>query len=435
MDSILEHTFRLGCALRDSQEGRIWRESREALSKIPLNTPNLAVLPPEKVSIVENLGLIHRANKARPLMLPLLVSKYTPRLNHDEIRRELNKNSEIWKSYRQLELCTAFTGIVVTFLRSIAPGYPHPYLVYSLPNTIWSQLSSYKELPWNMASSVIPKNASEVQQLGLERVIPVSAPIIVKLLDSLAKAIKSSEGWMRLSYTCKAIEKHRNLKEELQRAQQEYRQKVEIYRNPNVSKPTAYEKAHNLAEEVYSKRGKRIQNYVESFLDYERLVECIYWVLSQLISFEQVSCVTSSNPQQLQQIFLSYGKKAYMTAVGQTVGQTRGKTLAVGQLIHVTLPETDRIADGLYQINLLRQKYDPESGAHVFFRAQCIWYCRLEDLAGVVEKYNQPTFLQNENSNLVEGTTIVILEGETPVESFEVGEFLRYQFSDAMYLP
>jgi hypothetical protein len=81
-------------------------------------------------------------------------------------------------------------------------------------------------------------------------------------------------------------------------------------------------------------------------------------------------------------VLLIYGKEAYMTALANT----RGKTFAIGLLVHVTLPETDNISDGLYQINSLQQKYDAESGVHILFRSRNLWYCKLEALLSVTEQ-------------------------------------------------
>ena len=431
MDEILEKTIQLGCLIRDSPEGMIWRESSAQLDEIPLSTPNLGSLPPDQIPMIENLGLIHKANKVRPLLLPLIVGRYSPHLDHNSMRKELNKNQKVWKPYRQLELCMVFTGILVTFLRKIAPGYPHKDLIYTMPNSEWTELSSFKELPWNMATSIIPEKVIDAKQLGLERVLPNTWPVIISALNSLAESIKRCPTWLNLHKAYRAIERQNNLKIELNRAKEQFDKEFAPYKAFSVAKPTRFNKFEDLTKHIYGKRGKRISKYVDMFLQYEWLVERIYWTLSQLIMFENISCIASSISQQLQQVSLNYGKEAYLTALAKT----RGKSLAIGQLVHITLPESNNIADGLYQVESLRQEYNPDSGVHILFRNRKLWYCKLDFLLLLEENNHRSTYLQNEEQEMVNGTKIDIMDGEEVVDTWDLGDLFQLKFSETMYLP
>jgi hypothetical protein len=296
---------------------------------------------------------------------------------------------------------------------------------------MWTEISSYKELPWNLAPSLIPENARDANQLGLERVIPTSWPVITDSLNLLAEAIRQSAIWKELDKTYKVIERQNNLKIELYRARKQFSKEFAKYRDISISKVTQLTRFEDLARQVYAKRGKRITGYINAFLEYERLVEHIYWILSQLIIFENISCITSSLPQQLQQVSLNYGKEAFMTALAKT----RGKTLAVGQMVHVALPETDHISDGLYQVDTLRQKFEPRSGVHVLFRARKLWYCQLDEILSITRNYKLQTCLQNEMPDILSETKISITDGDKVIETLELGGFLNYKFSDTMYLP
>lgn len=430
MDAVLEHSVHLGCIVRDSPEGRAWREARRQLEKMPIRARGIENLPVDHRSIVDNVLFIHKANRARPLLFPLLVGKFLPHLAHKEIRRQL-RSSEIWQPYRELELCAAFVAIAIEYLRSIAPGYPHKGLVYTLPNTPWAAVSSFKELPWNSASSLIPAEARDAHRIGLERVVSTTAPVIAHRLNLLVEAITNSEVWTNLAGARKAIERKRTLQSELQRSREQFAAEFETFERHDISIASRNAKAEEIAEKVYAKRGSRIQRYVEAFLHYEQLLENIYWLLSQLIAFEDISCLTSDDSRQVQQVFLSYGKRGYVTALATT----RGKTLAVGQLAHLTLTEIDSAGDGLYQIELLDQRYDPSSRVRVLFRGRCLWSCSLSELREITERYTKSTLVENETPDLVSTTELRMMDGEKVVESLSLGELMAYKVRDTMYLP
>lgn len=431
MEEILEKTIQLGCLLRDSPEGRAWRESQQPLSKISKKSWREMILSSKVLPIDEHLGLIHQANEVRPLLLPLVVNKYLPHMSHDEFRHELQKNQRIWNSYHQLELCSAFVALLVTFLRNLAPGYPHKDLIYTMPDGLWGEISSYKELPWNLAMGLIPNNSTDAGQIGLERVIPESAPAITIGVNLLAETVQRSTTWEELHKAYQKIAKQKNLQRELHRAKEQFIREFAPYQNPLITKATRFTKFIHLTKQIYAKRGKRILNYVDKFLEYEWLIECIYWTLSQLIMFEYISCISSSIPEQIQQVLLNYGQEAQLTALAKT----RGRTLAAGQLIHITLPETANISDGLYQIETIEQRYDPKNGAHIFFRGRNLWYCDLNTLLSTTEKLKRPLCLQNETFNLLTGTRIKIMDGDNVVSTLEAGQFLQYRTSQTIYLP
>jgi len=432
MDAVLEQALKLACLIRDSEEANAWREAWNALLNIQFGTPNIMAMPLEEIPLVEHIGHLRVSEQSRPLMFPLLITRFPLPLNAAQIRDGLKDYPEVWRTYQQLVSCFGLTCLLVTFLRSAGPGYPHKDLVYTLPNTPWVQLSSMRELPWNMGEFLVPEGVTDARFIGLQRFVPSVAQQSATSLNDLLAAIKCDNAWLELEKSYETIQRRRNLRGEISRAQAQFQREFGEVSQMSMLKPEWQAKAKELVRKVYAKRGPRIQAYAKSFLEYERLIERIYWLISQILIHESVSCLTSSASHQLQQVSLRYGQDALLTALAPTLA----KTLQVGQLVHIELVETEHLLDGLYQVEQWLEKYEIATGARILFGAQCLWYCQFNDLLTGTKEFSNPTFIPAEVMDILGESRVSITGPDGEVVSWRIrDEIPSFELSKTMYLP
>lgn len=345
MDAVLAEALQVAYLVRDSEEGKAWREAWNSLNDL-LNPPSIMPSPGEEIPLTELVGALRRSEVAevRPLLFPLIVGKFSPHLNAAQVRNGLKEHSEALKAYQQLVSCMGLTSLLIAFLRSVGPGYPHEHLAHTLPEVPWRHLSNLQELPWNMGGFLLPMDATDARLIGLKRFVPSLAQQLAASLNLLGATIKTHDVWLQLKESYRQIAGRPNLDKKLRRIRVRFGRGMEKLSHSKPSKSAWHLEAEKLAQRLYSKGGARIRSYMESFLEYERLIERIYWLLSQLLMHECISCITSAVPQQLQQVSLGYGKRRRLTALSET----SVKTLEVGQLVHISLIETGHLMDGLY---------------------------------------------------------------------------------------
>ncbi len=432
MDAVLKQALKLACLIQDSKEARSWRKAWNSLAGIEFISPNLMSLPAGEVPLVD-VVLAYRhsdAGQCRPLLFPMLIMFDADAVR---IKTELRQHPQVWRAYRRLVDCSVLTGQLVTFLRRIGPGYPHQDLIYTIPNTPWTRLSSARELPWRLGESLLVRNSSDARHIGLERSVPSVSRQVADSLNALAEAVRASDIWLELENAFRTVTRRKSLIQEIHRAKVQFEKEFRNISTRNIPPSVLWARVEELAKKVYSKRGSRIQAYVKAFWEYEGLIERIYWIISQLVIYETISCLTTSMPEQLQQVSLSYGKDAPLTALAQT----RAKTLQIGQLVHVELVEMDQTLDGLYQVEQWYETYQVGTIPRALFHARCLWYCELKALLDATEDITNQVFVPSEAENMWgEGGRIDIVGPEGIVDSLPIGEVVpSLELRKTIYLP
>lgn len=431
METILENSIQLSCLIRDSFEGQSWRNAKVILDQIPIDGTKLRTHDNTEKDIINELALINRSNRVRPLMLPLLLNMYLPTRIVQQFHLAVSQKPPIARAYKQLEQSTIVTSIIVEYLRSIVPGYPHNELIYTLPNTVWRDLSTFKEVPWKFTPFNIPNTFSNAHQIGLEKLFSQSAKPVLDALDSLVKAIKAGEMWYRLEKSHQALNRRHDLHRQLQVGLEEYKKQISKHDMRKLSKFEWYSIQDETARKIYLAYTPRIKNFVNNYLEYEQLLENVYWLLSQIVMFEFISCISSLNSKQIQQISLSRNDRTIITAITRT----QARTLSVGQLFHVTLPDIDHLGDGIYQVESIRQRYSPASGTYTYFRARCLWPTKLDRLIEITRSHQNKTFhVESEHSDM-DKLMVQIKDNNNNVVTLEAGQYLNLDFSATMYIP
>ena len=433
MDTVLRSTLGLACQIRDSAEAKAWREAWNVLSSAEFRAWESFRKPTVEIPLTEYIRLVRStdAAKSRPLMLPLLLSRFSPNLDAARFQTELGERPELQEAFQQMLKCFGLISLIVAFLRRAGPGYPHRDLIYTLPKTPWLELSSMKEVPWNLGEFLPPNGTTDAEIIGLHRVIPTASSSVADRLNDLLESIKNTRIWLELGQTFAAINQRRNLTTELGRARIQFEREMAQISRLSIPKAVWQAKVEDLAQRVYARRGTRIKAYVESFLEYERLIEGIYWILSQLAVYKLISCLISSDDRQLQQIGFGNGKPPLLTALAPTLA----RTLQVGQLVHITLPETEHELDGLYQVEQLFEKYQLETGSRVLLRSRCLWYCDLPSILEQTRQFSEKTFIPSECIDIGDSTRIDISGPNGKVTSWRIRDsLLSVELPGSMYL-
>ncbi len=388
MDEILKQTLRVALIIRDSQEAIQWRNAWASLSETSRKQPS--ILTPNKVDVEDYIIQLRKSDavRCRPLLFILLAHQRMPDIDVKQIKQELN-HSKLRFAYQNLIGCCALSCQIFTFLRKPGSGYPHKSLVYTLPDMCKVKISSNRELPWQLGESLL-RDSIDARLIGLEQFIPSVSLKLADRLNDLTNAIKKSEVGLKLEQAYRKIEKKKGLKKALHETKIHFKRKLQELKQVNISSREFEIKMQDIAQDVYANRGSDIQAYVQGFLEYERLIERIYWLISQLVIYEVSSCLTSSVSQQLQQINLCFDGDVALTALTQV----SAKTLEVGQLVHIELSETDHIMDGLYQIKEWQTIYQAGTECRASFHAQCLWRCQLKEIQDLAKKFStNPIFL------------------------------------------
>lgn len=434
MNAVLDQTLRLACLIRDSDEARAWRVAWNSLQHIQFRTAKLPDTSLEQVPFDEYVGHLCLTDQARsrPLLFPLLLLQYSPHLDPARLQSELQNYPQTLSAYRTLTNGLGLIGQLVTFLRGIGPGYPHEDLIYTLPTTPWAQLSIVKELPWQLGESLIQqKSTGNANQLGLHRFVPSVAAEVAIRSNDLVKAIRSDDAWRQLDSAYDVVSQRKHLVKELREAKSRFKNDCSKIGQVNVPRSLRFTRIEDIARKVYSHRAGQVQAYVQGFLQYEELIERIYWLISQVVMYERISCLASTIPEHIQQISLSRSRKGVLTALSAT----GARTLQVGQIIYIELPETDHVLDGLYQIEQWVEKYQVDAGFRILFRARCLWNCRVEELAETSKTCVQSTFIPTEAADPLASLHMSISNPDGTATTFAVKDRITaLEIPKAMHL-
>jgi hypothetical protein len=427
--SVLKPTLALAQILRDSQEGKNWRNAWRSLGN--LEPPKSANFDFRRMPLTEFMAMARRSEQgeSRPMMYCLLLSEPPLNLQPQRITAELAGNPVLRNTFHQLVGCLGCLTSIVGFLRSIAPGYPHPGLIYTLRETHWAHLSSKKELPWSL--SIIPAGHNDAGRLRFEQFVPTVEKETSAAINALVATVRESPVYLALRNAHSQISRRPNLLDELERAKTEFQSRTAQIDRSRLPRPVWMEECEHMVRDIYDRRGPRILSYVKAFLEFEQLVESVYWIISQLAMFEAISCLTTNDPQQIQQVQCDIGEEPFISAVAPT----QARTLQVGQLVHIAFPGTDHLLDGIYQIRYLHLYYAIESGARIFLHGPRLWHCPEEALKEFATT-QPPIFLPSELGTVLGDMKVAISKPDGSYMTMDVrDEIPRLQFTKTMYLP
>ena len=426
MDEILTHTLRIACILRESREAIQWRRAWNIMSEDFVDMSSLLDASDNDIPVAAQIRAVRISEKAqsRPIVFPLLVFKSTLIKSLDQLQSGMHNYPKEWGAFELLRNCLRSIALIIEFLRSIAPGYPFEDLIYSTPNTHWRELSSENELPWGLGEQLMKAKSTDARFIGLNRFVPTVADIIVKEMNYLSSAIMQSQEWKNIKTSHETIMSHPNLAMELVKAKELFEKEVRKIHRPNYPNQRWIDDVENLATQIYAKKGPRIGKYIDAFQKYQHLIERIYWVLSQGVFYSNISSISSQHPDQLQQISLSEEQVSLLTAISITKAQT----LDVGQLIHISLPETNHLVDGIYQVEHVHLRFDIISGARNFFRARRLWQCQIDEIVTATNEFKNGMIIESEHTKgeddykFVIGSSNdeVILEAGYPITEFAI---------------
>lgn len=432
MDGILVHALRTACVVRESPEGGQWRKAWQILSEDFVDMSSLMTESVGEISIAVHVRAIRVSEQAqsRPTMFPLLVVKFPFIKSIDQIRTGLQNYPREWRALEDLRNCMRLIAVLIEYLRVISPGYPFEELIYTAPDTHWREISNMNELPWGFGEQLVPNKSTDARFIGLKRFVPTVADTAAKEINALSAAIMRSVEWQALKQSHEMVMNHPKIVEELLKARAFF--KKELGKTPRLNYPSQQwiDTVEDLAQRVYAKKGPRIGRYIDAFRKYQELIERIYWILSQVIIYENISSITSQNPDQLQQISLSESPLPMLTAISLTGAQT----LDVGQLVHISLPVTNHLLDGLYQVEHEHVRFDIPSGVRTLFRARRLWLCHLDEVVSAINGFGNNTIVESKHSRGGDDYKIVIenldkriiLEAGNPITDFD--------FHKTMYL-
>ena len=157
----------------------------------------------------------------------------------------------------------------------------------------------------------IIKQSTDARFIGFHRFIPSVANAAAQSVNGLKSAIMQSDTWLSLKQAHDTILKHPNIAEELLRTKSYFEKELGEIKKPIHPSQQWLEDVDDLSKRIYSRKGKRIQQYIDAFRDYQELVERIYWLLSQIVIYEHISSISSYYQDQLQQISASEKSSSY----------------------------------------------------------------------------------------------------------------------------
>ncbi|MBN1811341.1 MAG: hypothetical protein JXA14_05865 [Anaerolineae bacterium] len=403
MDKVLENALRFGYMVRNTSAAESWRQAWQILAEINMSGASIAQAPINEIPVTDFLhGMRMDAPGTRPLLFLLLLPSRI--CSPQRVRSELKPQSIPRQAYEQLTRCLGFAGVLTEFLRSTAPGYPHDRLIHTLDNTPWRQLTSAQEVPWGIGKSLIPDGARDALSIALSRFVGEAAPQVATSLNSLASAMTTHEVWSSLERAWRDIERRGNILHEMERIREAFDQKWAAV--PKPPRPTSNQrlKAVALATDLYARRGRRIRSYVTAFEAFENLVERVYWIVTQLVIHESISCITSGTERQLQQVNVEASEGAILTGVAPTIA----RTLEPGQLVHVTLPQMNHLLDGLYQVEQTSYEYEAGIGDRMLFRARRQWLLELSEGRDALDDLFEKILVPSEETTPLDGLVISI---------------------------
>lgn len=436
VDKVLEKAIKFALCVRDSQEAHSWREGWNQLCqlserdiRVPIRTVDNDAPVPEYVHHIVHSDWA----QARPLMIPTLLAQFSPFGNEHQTIARLQSSPFIWRAIRPLTGAMGFVGIVSEFLRNLGPGYPHNDIVYTLPSSPWAVLGSNSEIPWFFGKYFLSSwPVPSATLLGIERFVPSIGRPATVYLNELAGALKESTAWEELRLAYAEIEKNPNLKSELAKSrdvfEREFRQIVQLH----LPGPIIQSKAEDLARKVYKKKGSKIQRYIKCFVNFDKLVTNIYWLLSHISIHSTIPRLSTSSGQIIN-VNAGYNVNSSLTALTRSYTHAFG----IGKIVHLSFPETEGLLDGLYQISQTIYEHQVGKAERLFFRAECQWYYGIDELIASTSMAFIDAIV-TEPARLGEGEMEMRIYGEggeviatLPVRK----EIINMRFSHTMYLP
>lgn len=427
MNAVLEQTLRLACLIRDTPEAAQWRDAWHTLDDFEtVGTPSSTMSLDQRLCAVRSTMY---AAECRPFFFPLLISKMfsIKRADFDTLKKSC---PSIWAAHEQLITAMAVADRIFSFLRRTAPGHPHEKLVYTLPYTPWVYLSGYCEVPVGIQTQAI-RSTSSVSILGLQKIMPTRYVEIEAQLARLFVAVKSSAEWKRLEKTHMEVIRNGVLSRELTECRAQFDREYHNLAGKKLPGPTLELWLGQEAEKMSGGLRPRNQAYIESYLEYERLLERIYWLVSQVVFYNIISCITTAKQRQIQQVTFSQNKATYLTALALT----DARTLQVGQLVHISMPEADNIPDGIYQIERWWLKYSAATSARIFFTACSVWPCTLPEARDVTSEFTDEVFKDSEERDKLSNLMIAFGKRNEQTE-YRVRDLVtNMNMEKAFYLP
>jgi predicted house-cleaning noncanonical NTP pyrophosphatase (MazG superfamily) len=262
-----------------------------------------------------------------------------------------------------------------------------------LPSPPWSELFSGNEIPWGGGENLLPPTIADAPSSISKRFIPSQWSLIESGIHELVQAIQRSQVWRDLDNAYQAIHSRKTLLSELERTREYISNKIPEITQKSARSFDAYIQIEQEVQRLYSKRGERIVAYAQSFKAYEKLIERIYWVLSHIIMHRSIVRLSSGSSQQLQQVSLSYGESAHLTAVVHRWIME----LEVGRLVHLTLVEGDGLFDGIYQVDHLYLSANISQPIRLLFSTRCLWYCDVATVEEGLKHMTSPLLVYPEN--------------------------------------
>lgn len=430
MDPILLHALKIARLIRDSEEGQAWREAWADVAKVPREVESAFTpfnLPIPFIEAIHHLRVSDQG-QTRPLLFPLLLSRAMPNLSQRKPHDELRNYPRNLTAYVQLTRCMVFTVQLAGLLRRVASIHSRPLLIYALPGTPWGQYDSPWELPWGLGEKVAIPGRLDARHIGLDQTLPSIAVQLGQELNKLIVTIKECSEWKSLHRWHRQLRHDRQLVASLEQAQARFRQAMTEAMGAAIPRPVWRRQVGGIAEEIYSTCSPDAKAYATSFLEYEWLVERVYWLVSHLTFYESFSGLTSSNSMHLQQVSLSAGRQAALTSLLSPIGPA----VDVGRIVHIELPESGHVFDGLYQIELRSITYQPRGGVRDYLRARCLWHCTLDEIT---------KRMRQESSSLIKSAAVpehsemkLTIDGPDGSEtSWDIRETLRLNILKTMY--
>jgi hypothetical protein len=387
MDQVLQHALLMAVRLRDASSATSWRTAWENIAREARTVRRATVRGDSARSAGRDFTLaetlVHLRTGGAFNYHPVLYSYFLRRATRHtdaDLHTLFSSHPQLLAHYVALEQCFRAITLVIGSIRRIGAGYPHRHLPYVEPMRVWNAIERVCEVPWPETVSAVPVSPSlNIRQLGLDTLLGADASPVSDNLENLLRALQSTREVQELNGAYEQVVQN-GLLIELGAARGEFGVRYAELRRQGLRGEELGKEAFVLVLEIYFSRNRIIRNYIEGFERYERLVQRIYWLISQLIFYRIISCVTTRNPNHLQQVLLLHEEEIYVTAVAPT----NAHTLHAGQLVHITMPELAGIYDAVFQVRQWNLDWDVGTGARAFVRAEPHWGGRLHLLSAAV---------------------------------------------------
>ena len=399
MNELINSVIDLAILIRDSEDGKRWIKNWNSLIKSDdgprISTDDLASVP-----IADSVRLLCTSNqiKTRPFLFPYVIQEYFPPEERGKILQELKTHPHFSNKIDHVITSSNLMTLIISFLRKNIIGYPNDLLIYTQPQLPWSKISRVSEVPYRIGEEWLPKIIPMAEMIGWEQFAPSIKDVIPTYLNNLLKNIKENNIYKDFEESYKNIIHNRKIKREMLNIIARFnREFTKIISRP-VLKGIVEDNAQDICNDLYNKSSKEIILYKDKYLAMEELIENIYWTLSHIMAYKTISCLNSASLDELQQINIGFMEKGRLTAITRCVA----KTLTVGQLIHISIPQANGIFDGIYQITHWIDKRNIIDGNRIIFDSRCLFNLRLD------EKYSANLFKNDASAGLGELTSVIV---------------------------